>query len=163
MPQFQLENFIPQLAWLALFFVILYFGIVRATLPRISRVIDEREATVEADLSTAEGAKGEANSIRSAYEQEIAGARGQAQAAVAEAKSRTARAIEERLAKVNAEIEEKTGAAQAAIGAQREAAMGEVARIAEGAAGEIVERLIGRAAAQDDVKQAVGAAIAKAA
>lgn len=163
MPQFQLENFVPQLAWLALFFAILYFGIVRATLPRISRVIDERETTVENDLSSAEGAKGQADTIRTGYEQKIAEARGRAQTAVADAKANAARGIEGRLSKVNAEIEEKTVAAQAAIAAQREAAMGEVARIANDAAREIVERLIGRAAAKGDVEQAVSAAIAKAA
>ncbi len=163
MPQFQLDNFIPQLAWLALFFAILYFGIVRMSLPRIGRVIGEREQTVETDLSAAEGAKGDAETIRDAYEQDIATARGHAQTAVAAAKADVARSIEGRLAKINAELEEKTIAAQTGIAGQRDAAMGQVARIAEEAAQVIVERLTGRAAAKNDVEQAVTAAIVKAA
>ena len=43
MPQFEFGTvFIPQLFWLAVFFVVLYFGIVRLTLPRLGKVMDER-------------------------------------------------------------------------------------------------------------------------
>src|ERR1044072_5287992 len=98
MPQFELEHFIPQLAWLALFFAILYFGIVRFTLPKVGRVITAREDAIGSDISTAERAKREADEIRTAYEASVAKVHADAQASIAEAKANAARAAESRLA-----------------------------------------------------------------
>lgn len=156
MPQFDLANFVPQLAWLALFFAILYFGIVRTTLPKLGRVIDEREATVTGDIATAETAKVEADSIRAAYETGIAEAQARAQAAVADAKARAARDSEARLAVVAGELDARAAEAQAAIAAARGNALGEIERIAGDAASDIVERLTG---ARPDAA-AVSAAVA---
>jgi F-type H+-transporting ATPase subunit b len=143
MPQFDLANFVPQLAWLALFFAILYFGIVRMTLPKLGQVIDQREATVTGDIATAETAKAEADSIRAAYEADIAEAQARAQAAGADAKARAARDAEARLAVVAGELDARTSEAQAAIAAARGNALGEIERIAGDAASDIVERLTG--------------------
>jgi F-type H+-transporting ATPase subunit b len=67
MPQFHLDNFVPQLAWLAIFFAILYFGIVRLTLPKLGKTLDAREDRISGDLSTAERAKGEADALSASY------------------------------------------------------------------------------------------------
>ncbi len=143
MPQFDLANFVPQLAWLALFFAILYFGIVRMTLPKLGQVIDQREATVTGDIATAETAKAEADSIRAAYEADIAEAQARAQAAGADAKARAARDAEARLAVLAGELDARTSEAQAAIAVARGNALGEIERIAGDAASDIVERLTG--------------------
>lgn len=158
MPQFQLDNFLPQLAWLALFFIILYFGVVKLTLPRIGRVMDEREQAVEGDLSTAEAARADAERIRADYAEGIAQAQAQAQGQVAEAKSKVGQKIEKKLAKLNAELDEKLAAAQASIAASRDSAMAEVDRIASEAASEIVERLTGARPTEADLAKALAAA-----
>lgn len=157
MPQFDLANFVPQLAWLALFFAILYFGIVQTTLPRLGRVIDQREATVTGDIATAETAKAEADSIRAAYETGIAEAQARAQAAVADAKARATRDTEARLAVVSGELDVRAAEAQAAIAAARDNALGEIERIAGDAASDIVERLTGVRPAAAAVEAAIAA------
>ena len=143
MPQFQLVNFLPQLAWLTLFFAILYFGIVRATLPRIGRVVDGRERMVKDDIAAAEAAKAEADRVREAYERAMAQARGTAHDAVAEAQAGAARASEARLHEAGAATGTLLDDAMRGIAAERTRASGEVARIAADAAAEIVERVSG--------------------
>ena len=144
MPQFELANFIPQLAWLALFFVILYFGIVRLTLPKIGGVVDRREATVKGDIAGAETAKGQADRIREEYEAAIAAAHGSAQAAVGSAKAASTRAVEQRLAEADRMTEAHLARAQASLDAARTGAMAEVERIATEATVEIVALVSGR-------------------
>jgi F-type H+-transporting ATPase subunit b len=63
MPQFDLANFVPQLVWLTIFFAVLYFGIVRLTLPKLAKTMDAREGQVANDIATAERAKGEADQM----------------------------------------------------------------------------------------------------
>lgn len=144
MPQFHLDNFVPQLAWLAFFFAILYFGIVRATLPRIGGLVDRREATIKGDIATAETAKAAADRIRDDYEAAIASAHGEAQAAIVAAKAASTRATEARLAEAGQTVDARLAEAQASLDAARGGAMAEVERIAAEAAVEIVALVSGR-------------------
>lgn len=144
MPQFHLDNFVPQLVWLAVFFAILYFGIVRLTLPKIGGLVDRREATVKGDIADAETAKATADRIHDAYQASLAAAHGEAQAAVGVAKASAARATETRLAEANGALAAHLAQAQAALDAARGGAMAEVERIAADAAVEIVALVSGR-------------------
>lgn len=141
MPQFSLEHFIPQLAWLALFFAILYFGIVSLTLPKVGRVVTARENVIGADLSAAERAKTEADDVRMSHDSELAKAHSDAAAAVARAKSEAAGAVQARLAAAESEVGEKVRQAAAELSHARARALTEVDRMAVEAAAEIVFRL----------------------
>lgn len=143
MPQFEFANFIPQLAWLAVFFAILYFGIVRLTVPKIGRVIGEREQTVSGDIQTAEAAKAEADRIEADYAASVAAAREQAREALNVARGSAAKSIEQRLAAAHADVEAKQGAAQAQLDAARTKALADVEAVAAEVAADIVERLTG--------------------
>jgi F-type H+-transporting ATPase subunit b len=143
MPQFDLANFVPQLAWLTVFFAILYFGIVRLTVPKLGRVMNEREETVSGDIRTAEAAKAEADWIEAEYAASVAAAREQAREAMNAARGRAAKATEERLAAANAEVGRKQQAAQAELDAARIRALSEIRLVAADAAADIVERLTG--------------------
>ncbi len=144
MPQFDLDNFVPQLAWLALFFAILYFGIVRLTLPKLGRTITAREDKVAGDLSTAEQAKGEADAMAARYAADIDEAHKAARGAIGDAKAKAALSVEKAVAAANAVLAEKAAAADATLAAARGKAMGEIEGVATDAASAIVERLTGR-------------------
>ena len=159
MPQFDLANFFPQLAWLTVFFVILYFGIIKATLPKIGRVVDERERSVSEDLSTAAGAKADADRIRAEYQASIAEAQAKAQQAVGEAKTASSRSTEARLGELGRELESRINAAQADIAQARQSATGEIERIATEAASEIVARLAGDRPDEAEIAAAVSSAV----
>lgn len=161
MPQFQFANFLPQLAWLALFFAILYFGIVKATLPKLGRLMDERDGKVTGDISAADKAKTEADRIHDAYEAEMKDAHGAAHDAVNNAKAQSTRESEAKLGEANKGLDEKLDKAFAALEVARAKAMVDIEHIAVDTSAEIVERLSGvrpdEAAAYDAVRAALAA------
>jgi F-type H+-transporting ATPase subunit b len=146
MPQFDFANPIvwAQLAWLGLAFLILYFGIVRMTLPKLAKTLDARESQVTNDIATAERAKGEADQMAAAYADGIEDAHKAARAAIAEAKAKAAASVEKAVAAGNAVIAEKATAADASLSKARSKALGEIEAVASDAASDIVERLTGK-------------------
>lgn len=157
MPQFDLANFAPQLVWLALFFGILYFGIVRLTLPRLGNVVTARENMVQADLAAAHHAKAEADGTRALYESAMVNARHEAQAAIEASRSQAARLVEERLHATDATLGGRLDQAMAAIEASRRAAAGDMRRVAGEAAADIVQALTGERPDEDRAAAAVSA------
>ena len=66
---------VPQLVWLAITFLALYFVLSRFTLPRIASVIDERKNRVERDIAEAERLNAETQNAIAEYEEKLASAR----------------------------------------------------------------------------------------
>jgi F-type H+-transporting ATPase subunit b len=162
-PQFDFaRNFLPQVFWLAIVFAFLYFVIVRATLPRLGKVMQDREDTVLGDLDSAQAAKAEADSVSEAYETTVRKAQEEARAMIASSRSAAQKGVEARLHEVDAGIAAKADVAQAALEAARSKAADEIQAIAADAAGSIVERLTGVRPADDKVDAAAKAALAKA-
>jgi len=160
MPQFEFSTFLPQMVWLAIFFAVLYFGVVRLTLPKVGRVIEAREDQVSGDLSAAQGAKAESDRMAADYDAGVAAAQDAARARVAEARAAAALSIEAKLKASNAAIEAKSGAAQAELDAARSSALGEIEGVAASIAADIVERLTGERPAETVAAVAALGAIA---
>ncbi|MGN6819594.1 MAG: F0F1 ATP synthase subunit B family protein [Sphingomonas sp.] len=160
MPQFDPTFFLPQLVWLAIFFAVLYFGIIRLTLPRVGRVMQAREDQVSGDLGTAQTAKAEADGMAADYEASIATAQDAARGRVNEARSSAAAAIEAKLKASNAAIADRAAKAEAELEAARAKALGEIESVAAGAAADIVERLTGNRPADAVAAGATRAALA---
>ena len=70
MPQFDPASFVSQLFWFGVIFTLLYFAVVRPTLPKVGKVIDAREAQVGGDLDRAEAAKGATTNVAQARSSE---------------------------------------------------------------------------------------------
>jgi F-type H+-transporting ATPase subunit b len=158
-PQFDPSVFIPQLFWLAVIFGLLYFVVVRPTLPKVGRVIEARETRVAADLDAAEAAKGQADAIRTRYDEGMADARKTAQSEVAAAKEAAARAAEKRLAVLAAELEARTEAAVGTLNAARAKARAALDASAAALTADAVRRVSGIEAAPADVEAALRAAV----
>lgn len=160
MPQFDFANvFVPQVAWLGLVFAVLYFFVVRATLPKLDRVMGDRENQVNGDLTGAQAAKAEADRVQSDYEAGLAKAQDEARARMAAGNAQAARAIEARLAETNAALSARLQAADAALGEARAKAVAEIEAVAGEAAAEIVEKLTGARPAAGAVAAATRAAL----
>lgn len=147
------------MAWLLLVFAVLYFGIVKATLPRLGRAMDEREQRMTGDIDTAAAAKAEADQIQAAYEAEIAKAQADARAQLAQRRADATKSIEARLAAANAAIQAKADSAEAALSDARTKAAREVEIVAADAACDIVEKLTGLRPAPADAERAAQAAL----
>jgi F-type H+-transporting ATPase subunit b len=116
MPQLDLSTWPPQLFWLAVTFLALYFVISRVAIPRTGGVIALRKSTIDGDLAAAQKLKAETDAAIKSYE-----------AALAEAKAKAQAINIDNRNKLNAEIEAERAKLDAALGAKISAAEKKVA------------------------------------
>lgn len=157
-PAFNTESFPPQLVWLAIAFVLLYVILARGALPRIARVMSERQDRIADDLDEAERMQAEAKEIEEGYEATLAEARAKAQSLLAKARDEARARHEERSRELEARLDEKIAAAQGEVDEARQQAMREIDAVAQDAAEQAVERIIGRKADVKVLEKAVAAA-----
>jgi F-type H+-transporting ATPase subunit b len=156
MPQLDFSTYPPQLIWLAIIFLGLYFVVSRFALPRIGGIIEQRRDRIASDLDEAARLKEESEKALAAYEAALAEARAKAHAIAQETRLRLSAETERQRAEAEAQLAEKLAEAEARIAATRDAAMAQVKDVAAGAAGEIVQHLIGgRAVAKTKIAKAI--------
>jgi F-type H+-transporting ATPase subunit b len=143
------------LFWFALFFITLYLLMSRIALPRVGAILDQRRATVEGDLTTAQRLKEDSDAAIVSYEKALAEARGRAQALANETRDKAAAAAAARRKEVDAKLASRIVEAEKTIAATRAAALAHVRGIASEAAPAIVERLTGIVPGSRDVAEAV--------
>src|ERR1700722_3670026 len=78
-PPFQTENYLSQLIWLAVTFVLLYALMSRIALPRIGSIIAARSKRIADDIAAAQAFKQRSDAAHAAYEKALADARTRAQ------------------------------------------------------------------------------------
>ena len=159
MPQFQFaQNLIPQLAWLAVFFTILYFGIVRLTLPKLGRTITAREGQVSGDLAAAETAKTAADRATAEHQAAIDAAHASSRSSILDAQTRAAANLAQAMAETQSELAAKQAEADMALSARLSSALSEIEGAAQDVAADIVERLTGKRPASGVLSKAATAA-----
>ena len=160
MPQFDFgQVFWPQIAWLAVCFVILYFGVVRLTLPKLGKVMDARDQSIADDLATAKAAKESADTIDAQYHADMAASREEARKAIGEAKASAAKATETRLAEAASKAEAALAAAEGRIAKAVAKAESTLNDAAAESAQAIVAKLTGVEPKLDAAKASVAALI----
>ena len=75
LPQLDAHTFAPQLFWLVLTFVALYFILSKVALPRIGEVLEERADRIARDLGAAQRLKDDTDKALADYEKALADAR----------------------------------------------------------------------------------------
>lgn len=159
LPQLNTATYLPQVAWLALTFILLYLLMSRVALPRVAQVLQDRQDRIEDDLQKAEALRAEAQGVEHAYEKALSDARSQAAAVLSEAQAEISAQAARRQADFAAALAEKTADAEARIAAERQAALADVATIAADAARQLAAK-VGRVEADADTAQsAVGTAM----
>jgi F-type H+-transporting ATPase subunit b len=142
-PPFEKSTFASQLVSILIAFVALYLIVSRIALPRVGRVIDERQNAIDGDLAAAQKLKDESDDALKAYESELAAARSRAQAISAETRDKLNAASEAERKTLEDRLSLKLAEAEKTIAATRETAMSNVRGIAADAAAAIVQRLTG--------------------
>jgi F-type H+-transporting ATPase subunit b len=158
-PPFNPTTFASQLVWLAIAFVVLYVLMSRLALPKISKIIDDREAKIKGDIAEAEKAKAQSDEAVAAYEKALADARGRAQAIANETRDKQAAETEAARKATEDRLNAKLAESEKTIAATKASAMSNVRGIAADAARSIVERLIGKAPDDKTVDAAVSSVI----
>jgi F-type H+-transporting ATPase subunit b len=159
MPQLDYHDFAPQLVWLAIAFVALYFVMSRLAVPRIEDTLAKRQAKIQGDLDAAEKANEETRALVADYEKRLADAREDARRLTrerGEADSAEAAALfkdlHDRLAKQIDEAEKR-------IAAQRDDVMAGLEHMARDIGQDVYAKLAGQPADQGALAGKVTAAI----
>jgi F-type H+-transporting ATPase subunit b len=145
-PQFDPASFVSQLFWFGVIFTLLYFAVVRPTLPKVGKVIDAREAQVGGDLDRAEAAKGAADTLRADHETAMKAARDTA----AKASDAQLKALGARL---DADAEAAAASLELALGSARAGLETTVAELTS----EAVAKLVGIEITPADVSAGIAA------
>ncbi len=143
MPQLDISTWPPQLFWLAVTFLALYFVISRVAIPRTGGVIALRKSTIDGDLASAQRLKVETENAVKSYEAALADAKAKANAIATENRNKLNAEIEAERAKLDAALGAKIATAEKKVAASRDQALKEVAQMAADIAGQIVQQLTG--------------------
>jgi len=160
-PQLEVSTFVPQLFWLAITFGVLFLLMAKIGLPRVSGVIEARRKRIDDDLARATQLKAEAEAVLAAYQQTLASARAQAQAAVKDTTDKLAAEAAERQRQVGESLAQRVASAEREIAAAKQGALTELHDIAVEVARSVTEKVTGTAADTASLGVAVDRAMAE--
>ena len=162
MPQLDFANPLTtsQVVWGAIIFIVLYILVSRWALPQVSRVLDQRAATLEADLEAAHAMKAKSTDAVTELTATIARARSEAQAAINAAVDRAKQEAAAQAAVLNERLEAQLREAEERIAQARGSAMSALRQVATETATTVLQRLTGTAPDTRAVEGAVGGALA---
>ena len=160
MPQISqlLEVYGSQFFWLLIVIGIIYFGIAKNMVPKISKTVDDRQKRIADDLAAAQAAQDKAEQIEVDYRTTINEARADAVGKVNEAKAKAAKRNEAAIKRAETAIAKKADEADAALKAAKSSALTEIEAVAADAAQAIVATVSGAKVTATDAKKAVKAA-----
>lgn len=159
MPQFDPAVWAPQLIWLAITFLALYFLMSRVALPRVSEVLEEREVRINESLRKAERLKLSAENAIAEYEKTIADVRAKASEQLRMAREEAAALSAKRNAELGERLATHMSAAEQRINQAREAAIAGLRDVAATVSGAALERLIGERLDEGSLKSTVDAVL----
>jgi F-type H+-transporting ATPase subunit b len=156
-PPFDPATFPSQLLWLAITFGALYLLMSRVALPRVSGILANRKAIIDADLAAADASRQQTDAAIAAYESALAAAKSKAQGIAAQSREAIQADLAAKRGAVEADLSTKVAAAEARIAATKAEALTHVDEIATETAQTVVTQLVG-----DVPTDSVRAAVAKA-
>jgi F-type H+-transporting ATPase subunit b len=158
MPQLDVNAWPPQLFWLAVTFLVLYFIISKLVIPRTGGTIEGRKNQIDSDLDSAQRFRADTDKAVAEYEKALADARGKAHAIAQETRGKLSAEVDKERSKLDGELAGKIAAAEKTIQAARTKALASVTELATDIAADIVSQLIGTKVTKADAAKAVAKA-----
>jgi F-type H+-transporting ATPase subunit b len=158
MPQLDVNTWPPQLFWLAVTFLVLYFIISKIVIPRTGGVIEGRKNQIDSDLNAAQRFKTDTDKAVADYEKALADARGKARTIGKETRDRLGAEVDKERHKLDGELSAKIAAAEKTIQEARSKALASVTELATDIAADIVGQLTGTKVTKADAASAVAKA-----
>ena len=155
MPQLDVNAWPPQLFWLAVTFLVLYFIISKVVIPRTGGVIAGRQSQIDNDLASAQRFKADTDKAVAEYEKALAAARDKAHVIAQETRNKLSGEVDAARAKLEGELAGKIAAAEKSIQATRNQALAGVSELAADIAADIVSQLTGTSVTKVDAAKAV--------
>ena len=141
MPQFDPSTFAPQLFWLVVSFIAIYWLVSKVAVPRVGEVLEQRARVIQEDLDRAIQLKAETDAAAAAYEKGMADARAQAQDHMKAMMADVKAVAEKRTADISAQIGKQVAEAEARIGAAKQSALDSMKAMAADTARDVVAKL----------------------
>ena len=138
MPQLDFATFGNQIFWLLVALALIYFTLSRVALPRIGRILGDRQGLMTADLAAAEDFKRKAREAEAAYEKALADARAEANKIVAANKAEIDAELKGAIARADAEIAARTQESERRIAEIRQSAASDARTVARDVAADLV-------------------------
>jgi F-type H+-transporting ATPase subunit b len=161
MPQLDLSTWPPQLFWLAITFLALYFVISRVAIPRTGGVIALRKSTIDGDLAKAKNLKDETENAVRSYEAALADAKAKAHTIALENRNKLNAEIEAERGKLDADLGAKIATAENKVAASRDKALEDISAMAAEIASDIVQQLTGAKVTKAEATAAVSKTLGK--
>ena len=159
MPQFDPSVFAPQLFWLVVSFIALYWLVAKVAVPRVGEVLEQRARVIQEDLDRATQLKAETDAAAAAYEKAMTDARHQAQDHMRAMQADLKAVSEKRTADISAQIGKQVSEAEARINGAKQAALDAMKGIAADTARDVVAKLASVTPDAGAVDAAVAAAL----
>jgi F-type H+-transporting ATPase subunit b len=159
MPQLDYHDFAPQLVWLAIAFVALYFVMSRLAVPRIADTLAKRQAKIQGDLDAAEKANEETRALVAAYEKRLADAREDARRVTRERGETDSAAAAAHFNELHDRLAKQIDEAEKRIAAQRDDVMAGLEHMARDIGQEVYAKLAGQPADSGALAGKITAAI----
>ena len=156
MPQLDFATFGNQIFWLLVALALIYLILSRVAIPRLGRILGDRQGLMTADLAAAEDFKRKARDAEAAYDKALADARAEAGKIVAANKAEIDAELKAAIAKADAEIAARASESERRIGEIRQSAASAVLSVAREVTAELV-RTFGASADPATVDAAVDA------
>jgi len=157
LPQLNPDFFSPQLIWLGISFITLYYLMSKVALPKVAEVLEERQERITNDLDRAGNLRQESAGVMAGYEKALADARAHAQSVMAATAADISSASAGRQAQFNTDLAAKTRATEERINEAKETALASVRSVAVEIAQQTAEKLAGIKVDASTADAAVGA------
>jgi F-type H+-transporting ATPase subunit b len=158
MPQLDVTTWPPQLFWLAVTFLVLYFIISKVVIPRTGGVIEGRKNQIDSDLAAAQRFKADTDKAVADYEKALAEARSKAHAIAQETRDKLNAEVDKERSRLDGQLAAKIAEAEKSIQATRAKALASVTELATDIVADIVAQLTGAKVTKADAEQAVAKA-----
>ncbi|MFO1071584.1 MAG: hypothetical protein U1E17_02555 [Geminicoccaceae bacterium] len=163
LPQLDVHTFASQIFWLILSFGTLYYLMSRKALPRLTEILEARQARIAGDLDRAARLRAEAEAAMRRHEQVVAEAQAKASAELKAVEERLSAEASKKQAAIEADLAKQLGEAEARIAQAKNAALAEIRSVAGEVAQAAVRRLAGIEVGEGEVKAALDKVLAEAA
>lgn len=155
MPQIDISTFLPQLFWLIVSFVLLYFFLKRFCLPNLDKILHDRNHKISQILAKAEKNKAEAMALQEKYEGMIARALKEKDLIISEASKDISLKLEHRILEHELELKVLLSDSERKMQGFREASADSIKQIAVDASEEILYKLLGENVSKDLLRESL--------
>jgi F-type H+-transporting ATPase subunit b len=124
-------------------FVIVFFFVWKWAVPALSKTLEARQQAIRAELTAAEDAKVEAESLLEDYQEQISGAKAEAAQIVDDARVSGEQVKADVVARAEAEADQIRERAQGEIAGERERVAGELRRQVADLSIDVAEKVVG--------------------